>query len=120
MWLNPESLRRWMCPGDSEVVYVELHPVVGGAFRIDMQTIDGHIIVHTGQYLQIQRPDKLIFTWNSSILGEHPSQVTVEFYAQGENCLMVLLHELPPDEAIIEAHRHGWTTTLDLLAASIV
>ncbi len=37
MWLDPDSLRRWMCPGDSTLVYVELTPVVGGTFRFDMQ-----------------------------------------------------------------------------------
>ena len=105
-----------MRPGDTDVAYVEVHPVVGGTFRIDMQAQDGRVFVHTGQYLVIQRPDKLMFTWNSSILGDYSSQVTVEFYEQGENCLMVLLHELPPDDAIIEDHRQGWTAILDLLA----
>ena len=42
------------------------------------------------------------------------TQVTVEFHEQPENCLMVLLHELPPDDALIESHRQGWTTILDL------
>ncbi len=103
-----------MRPGDTELVYVEVHPVVGGAFRFDMQTEDGRVFVHTGQYLEIQRPDKLMFTWNSTVLGDRSSQVTVEFYAQAGNCLMVLLHELPPDDALVEDHRQGWTTILDL------
>jgi len=107
-----------MRPGDSEAIHVELHPVVGGTFRIDTQTKDGRVVVHTGQYLEIQRPDRLMFTWNSSVLGDHSSYVTVEFHAQGENCLMVLFHELPPDDVIFEDHRQGWTTVLDLLAAS--
>jgi uncharacterized protein YndB with AHSA1/START domain len=115
MWLNPDSLRRWMRPGDAEAIFVELHPVVGGTFRIDTQTKEGRVVVHTGQYLAIQRPEKLMFTWNSSVLGERSSQVTVEFHVQGENCLMVLMHELPPDEALIEDHRMGWTTVLNLL-----
>ena len=116
MWLEPDSLRRWMCPGDATLVYVELEPVVGGSFRFDMQTTDGRVVVHTGQYLQIQRPEKLVFTWNSTVLGEHSSQVTVEFYEQAANCLIVLIHDLPPDEALYEDHRQGWGHILDLLA----
>jgi uncharacterized protein YndB with AHSA1/START domain len=115
MWLDPESLRRWMRPGNAEAVYVDLHPVVGGTFRIDTQTEDGRVFVHTGRYLEIQRPDRLKFTWNSSVLGERSSQVTVEFSEQAGNCLMVLLHDLPPDDVIFEDHRQGWTTVLDLL-----
>ena len=119
MWLNPDSLRHWMCAMDTKVAYVEVHPVVGGTFRIDMQAEDGRIYVHTGQYLEIRRPDKLAFTWNSTMLGDRSSQVTVEFYEQAENCLLVLLHELPPDDALVESHRQGWTTILDLFAHAL-
>jgi uncharacterized protein YndB with AHSA1/START domain len=116
MWLNPDSLRRWMRPGDSVVVHAELEAMVGGRFRIDTQTDDGHIFVHTGQYLVIERPNRLVFTWHSTVLGDYPSQVTVEFHEQGENCLMTLQHELPPDDAIFEDHRNGWAAVLDLFA----
>ena len=114
MWLNPESVRRWMRPGDSEAIHVELNPTVGGIFRFDTRTKDGRIHVHRGQYLEIERPERLVFSWNSSVLGERPSQVTVELFAQGKDCLMVLVHELPPDEALFEDHRKGWITILDL------
>jgi len=116
MWLNPDSLRRWLRPGNAEVIHAELQPFVGGTFRIDTKTEDGRIFVHTGAYLVIERPDKLVFTWDSTVLGDHSSQVTVEFYEQGENCLMVLMHELPPDNALFEDHRKGWAIVLDLLA----
>jgi len=114
LWLDPESLGRWMRPGNADVVYVEVHAVVGGTFRIDTQTKDGSVFVHTGKYLEIRRPEKLSFTWNSTVLGDQPSRVTIEFYEQAENCLMVLLHDLPPDDAIFEDHRQGWGTVLDL------
>ena len=116
MWLDPESLGRWMRPGDSQVVYVETHPVVGGAFRIDTQTDDGKVFRHSGEYLEIVRPHKLRFSWHSTVLDENPSEVTVEFHQQAEKCLMVLLHELPPDEAIFEDHRKGWAAVFDLFA----
>ena len=114
MWLDPESMKRWMRPGDSEAIFIDLHPVVGGTFRIDTRTQDGRVVVHTGQYIEIKRPDKLVFSWNSSVLGDRSSQVTVEFHDQAGDCLMVLLHDLPPDEAIFESHRKGWTAILDL------
>lgn len=118
MWLDPESMRRWMRPGDADAIYVELHPIVGGTFRIDTRTRDGRVVVHTGQYLEIQPPEKLRFTWNSSVLGEESSQVTLEFHPQGENCLMVLMHDLPPDDALFADHQNGWTTVLDLFVQS--
>ncbi len=102
-----------MCPDGVESVAVDVNPIVGGAFRFDMRTKEGAVLVHTGQYLEIERPDKLMFTWNSPVLGDHSSQVTVEFHEQAENCLVVLRHELPPDDALVEGHRQGWTSILD-------
>jgi len=116
MWLNPDSMSRWMHGGNIVAAYVELNPVVGGTFRIDMQQEDGRIFAHTGQYLAIQRPHKLVFTWNSTVLGDHSSLVTVELHEQAEKCLLVLRHDLPPDDMIFEKHRQGWTSILDLLA----
>ncbi len=115
MWLDPDSFRRWMRPSDADLVYVELHPVVGGHFRFDLREKDGRVFVHTGQYLEIQRPEKLRFTWNSTALGDRLSQVTVEFYQQADHCLIVLLHDLPDDDATFKDHRRGWTLILDRL-----
>jgi uncharacterized protein YndB with AHSA1/START domain len=115
MWLDPASLTHWMRPGGADVIFIEVHPVVGGTFRFDVQTQDGSIFSHTGEYLEILRPQKLRFSWQSTVLGERVSQVTVEFFQQAENCLMVLIHELPPDEAMVEDHRLGWNAIIDLL-----
>jgi uncharacterized protein YndB with AHSA1/START domain len=116
MWLNPDSFRRWMRPSDADLVYVELHPFVGGSFRFDLQEKDGRVVVHTGQYLDIQRPHKLQFTWNSTVLGDRLSQVTVEFHEQANHCLLVLLHDLPEDDATFADHERGWTLILERLA----
>ena len=115
MWLDPESLRHWLCPGNTHVAYIELNPIVGGSFQIDMRTEDDQVYVHSGKYLEIQRPEKLVFTWNSPAVGERASRVTVEFHEKAEHCRLVLRHELLPDERAVENHRAGWTDILDRL-----
>lgn len=118
MWVNPDSFRHWMRPSDADLVFVELHPVLGGNFRFDLREKDGRVIVHAGQYLEIQRPEKLRFTWNSTVLGDRSSQVTVEFHEQAGSCLMVLLHDLPDDDEIFQDHQRGWTLILDRLVGA--
>lgn len=113
MWLNPESFQRWMRPSDADLIYVELHPVLGGTFRFDLREKDGRIFVHTGQYLEIQRPHKLRMTWNSTVLGDFSSQVTVDFYEEEGKCLIVLVHDLPEDGIIFADHQRGWAVILD-------
>jgi uncharacterized protein YndB with AHSA1/START domain len=117
MWLNPQSIRRWMCPGDSTVSYVEVQPVVGGSFRIDMRSPDDRVMVHTGTYLDIQRPSRLVFTWNSPAL-EQGSQVTVTFADHPDGCLLELHHELLPDQQSVDNHRAGWSDILEHLRQS--
>ena len=113
MWLDPENFKRWMRPSDADLIYIELHPVLGGIFRFDLQENDGRIFTHTGQYLEIQRPHKLRMTWNSTVLGDFSSKVTVEFYAQEEKCLIVLIHDLPEDGPIFADHQRGWAVILE-------
>ena len=114
MWLNPESLRRWMCPCDTSVSHVEVQPVVGGAFRIDMRSADGTVAVHTGRYLEIQRPSRLVFTWRSPAV-EQGSQVTVTFADHPDGCLLELRHELLPNQESVDDHRAGWSDILEHL-----
>ena len=115
MWLNADSLRRWMCPGDTRVSFAELNPTIGGAFRIDMQTSDGHVLVHAGEYIEIRRPEKLVFSWLLPF-GGGDSRVSVEFRAKDGGCLIVLQHELLSNDVALEAHRAGWTDILDKFA----
>ena len=115
MWLDADSVRRWMCPGDTHISYIALNPIVGGAFRIDMQTSDGRVLAHAGQYLEIQRPEKLVFSWRLPFNGGD-SRVTITFRAQDDGCRIVLLHELLPGDIALQAHRAGWSDILEKFA----
>lgn len=60
-WIDPESIRHWMCPGDIMTADAQLGPRVGGAYRIVMQGRTG-AYEHTGEYLVVDPPAKLVFT----------------------------------------------------------
>ena len=112
-WLREDDLRVWMAPlGD-----VELDPRVGGRFRIVMHRDDreGGPIEHVGEYRELDRPRRLVFTWISPYTdGE--SLVTVELSPLGEGTRIVLTHEGLPDAAL-DGHAGGWETFLDRLGA---
>jgi uncharacterized protein YndB with AHSA1/START domain len=106
-WLEPASLAKWMRPGDVTAVTAEVDPRVGGRFRIVMThgRGDGE---HHGEYLEIERPSRLVFTWISSNTDNLPTVVTVEFLDRGTDTEIVLTHRgLPPNK--IDAHETGWT-----------
>ena len=115
-WLDSESLAHWMRPGDSTHAIVTVDPRVGGGFRIAMEGSSHGCVEHTGEYLAIEPPSRLSFTWISKYTDERPTVVTIEFHEQDGGTELVLTHRgLPPKE--VEGHRQGWTDIVRLLDA---
>lgn len=113
-WLDPAKLAVFMRPSDTRRSVVKIDPRVGGAFEVLMHTPSG-AIPHTGTYREIDRPRRLVFTWNSSHAGNSDSLVTVEFRPVGEATEIVLTHEGLPGRSAVEGHTKGWTAILGLL-----
>ena len=116
-WLDPASLATWMRPGDMTDAIVEVDPRVGGRFRILMQrTQDAY--EHQGEYLAIEPPSLLSFTWISAATDLRPTVVTVELHERDGGTELVLTHRrLPPNR--VEAHRQGWTDIVRLLETEL-
>lgn len=113
-WLDPEAIRVWMCPGDIFESVAEVEPRVGGRFRIVMRS-PGRDDPHTGVYLEIDRPRRLVFTWSSAGTSHRDTVVTLELRPHGESgCELTLVHsDLPPDA--VEPHTIGWKAHVRVL-----
>jgi uncharacterized protein YndB with AHSA1/START domain len=114
-WLDPESLVVWMRPGDTLRSTVKTDPRVGGSFEIIMHTPSG-AIPHTGIYKEIERPHRLVFTWNSPYAENNDSLVTVEFRPARGATEIVLTHEKLPSAVAAGQHTQGWSAILVLIA----
>jgi uncharacterized protein YndB with AHSA1/START domain len=64
---------------------------------------------HRGEYLAIEPPSLLSFTWISKATDLRPTVVTIEFLERGSGTELVLTHQRLP-QASFESHRQGWTT----------
>lgn len=94
---------------------VEIDPRVGGCFRIDERR-GGELAEHFGEYLEIERPHRLVFTF-AAIRDSGYTRVTVAIAPDGEGARLTLVHEMDPRWADYEERtRHGWTTILAGLA----
>jgi uncharacterized protein YndB with AHSA1/START domain len=112
-WLDAGSLAQWMRPSQMTGAEVEVDPRVGGKFRIVMiQRQERH--EHTGEYLAIEPPSLLSFTWISKATDHTPTVVTIEFHKRGTGTELVLTHRRLAPKAV-EAHREGWTDIMRLL-----
>jgi len=114
-WLNPELLAQFILPMPGmPQPEVENDAQQGGSFTIVMQVGDDKI-PHTGEYLEINRPDKLVFSWQSPCSTDG-SQVTIDFKAVDSGTTDVeLTHIRFIDEETRADHEGGWTNILIML-----
>ena len=112
-WTTPSRMAAWMSPVGAAEAEVDLR--VGGSFRVVM--VEARL-EHTGEYVEIDRARRLVFTWVSPFTGTEPSVVTVELYPHDDGTRVVLTHErLPAD--VVDGHRDGWGTMIERLARTL-
>lgn len=119
-WLDPEALREWMCPDPVRVVEVSVEACVGGTVRFDVDDSGTRVLI-SGQFLTIDRPRLLRFTWSNSNWPD-PSRVSivgVTFEPVGaDETLMSIEHSLLPTSEF-ESFHSGWIDTFAQLAARL-
>jgi uncharacterized protein YndB with AHSA1/START domain len=119
-WLDRDRIGQWMFGPrvrDETIVHIALDPRVGGRFSFAVRRQD-ETIDHVGEYLAIERPNRLVFTWG--IANGDSSRVIVEIAARDNGCELTLTHELHPDWAdYAERTRGGWTTMLHALESDL-
>ena len=114
-WLNPETLAKFMMPMPGMPPSdVENDPHEGGDFTIIMHA-GSDDLPHTGKYLEIKRPNKLVFTWVSHCSVDD-SIVTLNFTKTDDDKTNISLsHVKFLDESTRNDHEGGWTGILNKL-----
>lgn len=119
-WLNPAFTSKWLfaTPG-GEMVRAEADPRVGGRFTFTEKR-EGEDFEHTGEYLEIERPRRLVFTFGLPKFSDNFDRVTVEITPSGDGCELALTHEYNPKWAeFADRTRDGWATIIENLAANL-
>jgi uncharacterized protein YndB with AHSA1/START domain len=117
-WLDEASLREFMCPAPGRATEVAVDPRVGGSLRFLMSFPDEQIEV-TGEFLALDPPERVCFTWRCSDTGDLESIVTVLLAPhETDQTLMTIIHSKQPS-ALIPKHLAGWTSVADQLEARI-
>lgn len=117
-WLDAERAARWMfATPTGEMVRAEIDARVGGTFCF-VDRRDGEDVEHTGEYLEIDRPRRLVFTF--AVDGSEADRVIVEIVPLETGCELTLTHEMSPVwAAYAERAKEGWSTMLDGLADAL-
>jgi uncharacterized protein YndB with AHSA1/START domain len=116
-WLDPEKALRFLfASATGQMVRAETDPRVGGRFTFTDRR-DGEDVIHTGEYLEIDRPRRLVFTFSVPKYSSVVTQVTIEIVPlDSGGCELTLTHEgVLPEHA--ERGMEGWSGILAGLAA---
>lgn len=118
--LDPDMIARFMFGPllrEETILHIHNDPRVGGQFSYKVQRGE-HVIDHVGEYRELDRPRRIVFTWG--IAGEsdgEPSVVSIDIAATPEGCRLTLTHEMPPEWAdFIDRSRAAWEKMLGVLA----
>ncbi len=115
-WIDPAKIRHWFAPGMGEMRRVDIDARVGGSFCIVQRRGDADA-THTGEYLELERPRRLGFTWLTPPLPDR-SRVHIEIAPEADGCELTLTHEMEPRWAShVDRIEHGWSTQMDAIAS---
>ncbi|HEX4783219.1 MAG TPA: SRPBCC domain-containing protein [Candidatus Sulfotelmatobacter sp.] len=124
-WTDPQGLMHWWRQEAEGWAFagatIDLR--VGGHYRLAMTAPDGKVRAAVGVYREIERPVRLVFTWDweEPMGGVSDTLVTVDFRETGTNVTeVVITHERFTDRARMGRHEQGWTELLRLLERAVV
>jgi uncharacterized protein YndB with AHSA1/START domain len=117
-WLDAATARTWLFTSPaSEKNSTDIDARVGGKWTIADRR-DGTDYTATGEYLEIDRPRRLVFTFGMPQFSPHFSRVIVEIAPAGTDCVLRLAQEdvLPASR---QGTEDGWGKMFDGLAAML-
>lgn len=117
-WLDSKTVGKWLfATPTGKMSKVKIDARAGGSYVI-VENRDGADVEHIGEYLEIDRPRRLVFTLKLPKYSEEITKVTIEIRALGAGCELTLTHEgVLPD--YIASTTSGWSMILEQLSATL-
>ncbi len=119
-WLDLEMVKRFMfSPETGTLLRAEMDPRVGGRYVLTDRRADGDV-QHEGEYLLIDRPRRLVFTFGIPAFSPDLDVITIEIVPEGSGALLTLTAEMKPEWAqYAERTQLGWATIVERLAVAL-
>lgn len=92
-WLNPEMMRKWFFTLEGTNQVAKNNPQVGGTWEI-VDLRDGKEYRAIGEYLEIDPPKKLVFTFKMPQFSDTEDTITVELKELTQGCEMTFSQDI--------------------------
>lgn len=112
-WLDPATVRQFLFATPSgEMIKVDIESRPGGRYEI-VERRNGEDIAHLGEYVEIDRPRRLVFTLKVPRYSESVDRITIEITSLPDGCMLTFADEMAPGtEQHAERATNGWTAIL--------
>ena len=114
---DPDELARWWGPRGFTVPGVEMDLRVGGRYRIAMQPPEGELFHLSGEFREVDPPNRLAYTfsWEPPDPDDRQTVVTMSLRDLGESTEVAMSQEGFATEERRALHVDGWTDSLGRL-----
>jgi uncharacterized protein YndB with AHSA1/START domain len=117
-WIDPHTAGRWLfATPTGEMLRVEIDARIGGTF-IFVERRNAEDVEHIGEYLEIDRPRRLVFKFVVPKYSSVYTRVAIDIEPSRAGCDLTLVHEGILAEYVEQA-QSGWKAILDALAANL-
>ena len=123
--VTPAGIASWWGPDDGPVLLAEIDIRVGGGFRVRFRMLDGTEHESTGQYLELDKPTRLVMTWRWTDGGDpeetgEESRVEIDLRPIDTGTELTFTHSRLQSEGSRDSHAWGWNGALDKLEKHLV
>ena len=118
---EPTALAKWWGPHGFAIPEIHIDLQVGGSLRITMQPPDGGPFHLSGEFLQIEFPSELTFTfrWDEPVPDDRETVVELSLDSHDRRTTLSLTQGEFATEERLELHRSGWADSFEKLDAII-
>jgi uncharacterized protein YndB with AHSA1/START domain len=122
-WLDPAIAGRFLfATPTGRMIRAETDPRVGGRFTFTDRRPEMGEVEHTGTYLEIDRPRRLVFNFAVPAYEPTLTTITLDFAPDGQGdgagCALTLTHD-GVFEDYVKQTEHGWGMILDGLERAL-
>jgi uncharacterized protein YndB with AHSA1/START domain len=120
--VSEDGIASWWGPHDEPAISAKVDSRVNGSFRVRFRTADGRVHECTGQFLEIDKPSRVVLSWRWAEGGE-PDEVAANNTSRVEFRLrpidtgteLTLIHSALETEVSARSHEGGWGGALEKL-----
>lgn len=118
-WLDPKIARRFLfATPTGEMIVCQIDARVGGRFDLTERRPEMGDVKHAGEYLEIDRPRRLVFTFGVPQFDPAMTRVEIDIVPAGTGCDLTLTHS-DVGEDWAKGTTDGWTKILASLEPAL-